>query len=357
MAEPETQHGGGGAGRRQNVKCVVWDLDNTLWEGVLLEDDAVRLRPRAAEVVRTLSERGILHSVASRNDARQATEKLQEFGLDEYFLYPQINWNSKVSSVEAIAAALNIGLDAVAFVDDDPFERGEMSFSHPDVLCIDAADLPRLASMPELTPVFVTADARRRHLMYRGEMARKEAEAAFTGPQEEFLAGLGMVFEIGAAREDDLERAEELTMRTHQLNSTGVTYSFEELDRFRRSDRHQLLVAGLEDRYGSYGKIGLALVECDPAVWTIKLLLMSCRVMSRGVGTLMLGHIMRQASEAGARLRAEFLPNERNRVMYVTYKFGGFKEAGRRGDLLLLESDLSHIRPAPAYVQVLPGKS
>src|SRR5215207_8346865 len=124
-----------------SIKCVVWDLDNTVWDGILLEDPSVALRPGVAEVIRALDERGILHSVASRNDHALAMAKLAELGLAEYFLYPRINWNSKASSIEGIAGDINIGLDALAFVDDQPFEREEVAFSHPQVLCLDAVEV------------------------------------------------------------------------------------------------------------------------------------------------------------------------------------------------------------------------
>jgi FkbH-like protein len=99
-----------------------------------------------------------------------------------------------------------------------------------------------------------------------------------------------MVMTISPARGDDLERAEELTVRTSQLNSTGRTYSREQLAELGQSDDHRLLIARLEDRYGSYGRIGPALVETGDTHWTVKLLLTSCRVMSRGVGTVLLDH-------------------------------------------------------------------
>ncbi|HEY8022297.1 MAG TPA: hypothetical protein VIH93_14430, partial [Thermoanaerobaculia bacterium] len=242
---------------------------------------------------------------------------------------------------------------------DQPFEREEVAFSHPQVLCLDAAELPGILDLPAMMPRFITEDSRRRRLMYRADIHRNRAEGDFAGPKEEFLAGLEMVFTIAPAREDDLQRAEELTVRTHQLNTTGYTYSYDELAAFSRSPRHRLLVASLTDRYGTYGKIGLALVECDadlqPPVWSVKLLLMSCRVMSKGVGTLMINHILAEAKRAGALLRAEFVSNDRNRMMYVTYKFAGFKEIGRRGargEVALLENDLSNIQPFPSYVDV-----
>ncbi|HEV7515213.1 MAG TPA: HAD-IIIC family phosphatase [Thermoanaerobaculia bacterium] len=335
-----------------SVKCLVWDLDNTVWDGILLEDPEVRLRPGVPEALAGLDGRGILHSIASRNDHDLAMAKLKELGLDEYFLYPKVNWGTKSASIAAIAKDLNLAIDALAFVDDQPFEREEVQFTYPQVLCFDALDLPHLLDRPELTPRFVTEDSRLRRRMYQADIARNRAEEAFGGASEEFLATLGMTFTIAPCREEDLKRAEELTVRTHQLNTTGYTYSYEELDALRQSDRHLLLVCSLTDKYGSYGKIGLTLVEQDPEAWTVKLLLMSCRVMSKGVGTILINHLLALAKGAGARLRAEFVSNDRNRAMLVTYKFAGFREVERRGEVAVLENDLTRIQPPPPYVDL-----
>lgn len=335
------------------VKCVVWDLDNTLWHGVLLESSDVTLRDGAREVLSVLDERGILQSIASRNDEAAAMDKLRALGLDDYFLYPQINWNAKGASLQAIAESLNISLDTFAFVDDQPFEREEVTFSVPGVLCIDPIDLRAIPSLARMQPRFVTDDSRLRRRMYQSDIARNRAETAFVGTPDEFLATLGMRFTISSATEADLMRAEELTVRTNQLNTTGYTYSYDELNAFRQSPEHKLLIAALEDKYGTYGKIGLALVHITPAVWTIKLLLMSCRVMSRGVGTIMLNHIMRMAARAGAVLRAEFIANDRNRMMYVTYRFAGFREVETSGRASVLENDLRTIQAFPAHTDVI----
>lgn len=334
------------------VKCVVWDLDHTVWDGVLLEDGDVTLRPGVVDVLRTLDERGILHAVASRNDHDAAMAKLEEFGIAEYFLHPQINWGNKSASVRAVAEALNIGVDTLAFVDDQPFERDEVAFAHPQVLCIDAVDAARMPDMPRMRPRFVTPDSRERRHLYRADERRREAQETHHGTDEEFLASLGMRFTIAPARERDLQRAEELTVRTNQLNATGYTYSYDELDTLRRSPRHDLLVAGLDDRYGSYGRIGLSLVERGEDAWTVKLLLMSCRVMSRGVGTVLLNHLIRSARTAGVALRAEFVPTERNRTMFVTYKFSGFREIAAHDGVRLLEHDGSHVPGFPPYMDV-----
>ncbi|MCA1615203.1 MAG: HAD-IIIC family phosphatase [Acidobacteria bacterium] len=341
------------AADKQIIKCVVWDLDDTLWEGTLLEGDDVRLREGVAEIVAALDARGILQSVASKNDRDAALAKLRQFGLKEYFLHPQISWNSKAASIGRIAAALNIGADAVAFIDDQPYERAEVAYALPQVTLFDVADLAGLLDLPQLNPRIVTDNSRMRRRMYLSDIERSRVEEEFVGPKEEFLASLGMLMTVAPAEEDDLMRAEELTVRTNQLNTTGRPYSYEELDGFRRSERHQLLIAGLSDKFGSYGKIGLALVECEEGAWTIRLLLMSCRVMSRGVGSVLLSLLARRAKEAGVRLRADFVANERNRMMYVTYKFAGFREVSRgEGGAALLEHDPAHVQPLPAYVRV-----
>jgi FkbH-like protein len=338
--------------KRRKVKCVVWDLDNTLWSGTLLEGDEVRLRDGVREIIHALDARGILQSIASRNHAESAFARLRELDLEEYFLYPQINWGSKAASIRTIAESLNIALDGICFIDDQAFERAEVKAALPQVLCMDHIQLPHLLQMPELNPEIITAESRMRRQMYLGEMRRKQTEETFTGPQEEFLASLGMVFTICPARAEDLARAEELTNRTNQLNTTGRTFSREELEELRCSDRHHLLMSELTDKFGNYGKIGLALVECGPEVWTIKLLLMSCRVMNRGVGTIMLNHILRKARESGVRLLSEFVSNDRNRMMYVTYKFAGFTEIENRGGIQILEHDLASIPPVADYISV-----
>jgi len=338
--------------KKRSIKCVVWDLDNTLWDGILLEDDTVTLKEQVAHIIRTLDERGILQSIASRNDSDRALESLKGFGIQEYFLYPRIDWGSKVPFIETIAQSLNIGLDSLAFIDDQEFEREEVRFSLPEVLLIDAAHVDRVLDMPEMNPRFITEDSTLRRQMYLNDIERNRTELVFIGPKESFLSSLNMEITLFPAQKEDLMRAEELTLRTHQLNSTGYTYSFEKLDFFRRSDSHILLMAKLEDKFGSYGHIGLALVECQKTTWTIKLLLMSCRVMSRGVGVILLIHIMHMAKKKKVRLLAEYLPNERNRMMNITYRFAQFEAVETHDKVILFKNNLNEIPPIPDYISV-----
>lgn len=311
----------------QAIKCIVWDLDNTLWHGVLSENDELVLRDNIPAILETLDERGILLSIASKNTHDDAWKTLERFGLAEYFLYPQINWGPKSQSLTRICEQLNIASNAIAFIDDQPFERDEVAFAHPDVLCLDVDAIADLLTKQEFIPRFITGESGKRRMMYRQDQLRKEEEQRIDN-NAEFLASLSMEFFLSPASVEDLQRVEELTVRTNQLNATGYAYSYDELRGFLESPRHTLLVAELVDKYGSYGKIGVALIERESDVWTLKLMLMSCRVMARGVGSVMLQYIVNQAYENGARIEAEFLPTDRNRVMYITYKFAGFREVG-----------------------------
>ncbi len=340
-----------GAALVRQVKCIIWDLDNTLWDGVLLEDREVTLRPHAAEVVRALDARGVLQSVISRNDAEAAQAKLRQFGLADYFLAPQIGWGAKSTAVGSICGELDLPHDAVGFVDDDDFERDEVRYALPQVRCFAPGDLRYLLDLPELSFARVTEEATGRRVAYQAE-ARRRAAAEAAGTSADFLATLDMRLSIDIASQEDLERAEELTVRTHQLNTTGRTFSAAELAELIESPDHLLLMASLTDKYGSFGRIGLALVQTTGTTWRLQLLLMSCRVLARGVGSVFLGDIMRRAQRAGVTLLVEFLPNDRNRMMLVTLRFAGFAPVGRRGDVDVLQADLSRISEPPDFVKL-----
>lgn len=310
----------------KKIKCLVWDLDNTIWDGVLLEDRDVVLREGITDILKEFDRRGILLSIASKNDRDDAMGKLQEFGIDEYFIYPQIGWGSKAESIKEIATSLNISTDTFAFIDDQPSELEEVNFVLPEVLTLDAAEYRDLLRMERFMPKFITEDSRMRRKMYQADLDRKNAESTFKGSSEEFLATLAMELTVAPVAKGDLERVEELTIRTNQLNSTGLTYSYEELERFISSKDHIFLIAELKDKFGPYGKIGLVLLEDRKDELRIKLLLMSCRVMTRGIGSALLVHVVKIAGEKGKKLVADFIDTGRNRVMYITYKLMGFEE-------------------------------
>ncbi|HHK5566508.1 TPA: HAD-IIIC family phosphatase [Bacillus thuringiensis] len=337
----------------KKIKCVVWDLDYTIWDGILIEDKEVTLKENVVEVIKALDERGVLQSISSKNDYTLAMDKLKEFNLDSYFLYPQINWNPKSNGIINIAQSINIGIDTLAFIDDQQFELDEVQFVNPDVRCINVENVDTILEMEEYKPDFITTDSKNRRLLYITDSKRKEVEDNFIGTKEEFLASLDMRFIISKVEKDDLKRAEELTVRTNQLNATGYTYSYEELDKLSKSEDYMVLISELKDKYGDYGKIGLTLVEKKKDIWTLKLLLMSCRVMSRGVGSVMLNYLIKKSKEENVTLQAEFIPTDRNRMMYITYKFAGFKEIEGNGEVVVFSgADIDKVE-IPDYINLV----
>ena len=329
----------------KRIKLVVWDLDNTLWEGTLTEGGAQNLRPGAEALVRELDRRGIVQSIASKNDYTPAMQRLEAFGLADFFLCPQISWNAKSQGIRTILSRLNIKPEATAFLDDSPFERDEVRFAIDRIRAYDPADPAAIAALPEFTVEHITQDAANRRKMYRADLERQSAEEAFTGDADEFLATLHMQMDICPVTEQELQRVEELTIRTHQLNSTGYTYSYDELLALSRDPRYIFRICGLKDDYGESGRVGLILLEDLGEALRVKLLIVSCRVMSRGIGTALLCYATQLASRMGKKLQAEFIETEYNRIMYITYKLSGFEDVEEHGDEVLLE--YNHAEPLP----------
>ncbi len=319
------------------IKCVVWDLDNTLWEGVLTEGGGQTLRRGAREAVRELDRRGIVQSISSKNDLEPALRRLAAFGLGEYFLCPQISWQPKSVGVRAIISALNIKPSAVAFVDDSAFERDEVLRALPEVSVFDGADLAQMLSLSAFQVPFITEDAANRRKMYQADLARQRAERVFDGSADDFLQTLHMKLEITPVTEHDLQRVSELTVRTHQLNSTGYTYSYEELLALSKDSGYIFRICGLRDDYGDSGKVGLLLLQNAADALRIKLLIVSCRVISRGIGSALLCYATQLAHRLGKKLLAEYLETEYNRVMYITYKLAGFDDVAEDGAQVLLQ--------------------
>lgn len=308
------------------VKCLVWDLDNTMWKGTLLEDGDVDLFDGVKELIAELDSRGILHSIASKNDHDLAWRRLEELGIAEYFVLPRINWSPKSGSVKEIADELNFALGTIAFIDDLPTERAEVAFHHAEVRCYAAEDMLFLADRPEFSPEVVTVDARNRRSMYQAGFKRDAEKESFAGPDEAFLRTLNLEMVIRRADEESLSRVEELTLRTSQMNATGVHYSDETLRGLLADPDHEVLTVTLTDRFGPHGAVGVILLEHRPEVWHLKLLATSCRVVAFGAGAVILNWLIDGAARAGAHLAADFRRTDRNRMMEVAYRFGGFTD-------------------------------
>ena len=335
----------------EKIKCLIWDLDNTLWKGVLLQDKDVVHIDEACKVIKELDKRGVLQSISSKNDFATAWNKLCDFNLDKYFIYPEIHWGKKSDAVKSIAEQINIGINTIAFIDDQEFERDEVLFAHPEVRCFAADDIYSLLNNPDFMPNYITSDSAKRREMYQNDIQRKKNEDLFDGSSEEFLNTLQMELTITRATESDLRRVEELTMRTHQLNSTGYIYNYDELCQLLESDNHRLYIIGLKDKYGDYGKIGIILLELQKSIWMIRLFLLSCRVVSKGIGNVVLQYIARLAFEAQCELKAEFIHNEKNRMMYLTFMLNGFTEQVDDEKTVLLYENKDVNKEFPSYIK------
>lgn len=308
------------------VKCLIWDLDNTLWQGTLLENDAVTISDELRRVIVELDRRGILQSVASRNDHDHAWTRLVELGVAEYLILPQIGWGVKSASVAAIAEKLNFAPKTIAFIDDQPMERAEVAHHLPEVRCYPAERATALLELPEFSPAVITEDSRQRRAMYQASVARDAAREQYTGADEEFLRSAGLEMRIRRATETDLARVEELTLRTSQMNATGVHYSDETLRGLLADPEHEVLVVSMRDKFGPHGAVGIVLLAKHATVWHLKLLATSCRVVAFGAGAVLLNWLDNEAATAGVHLVADFRRTERNRMMEVAYRFSGFDD-------------------------------
>ncbi|WP_082547992.1 HAD family hydrolase [Massilia sp. Root335] len=338
----------------KQVKLIVWDLDLTLWDGILLEDLSPRPFDHVVNIIKQLDSLGVLQSIASKNDHDVAISHLKKIGVAEYFLHPQIHWSPKSASVSLLAEKLNIGLDSILFVDDQEFELAEVTHAHPDVRVVHAGEVSSLLQAPFLWPAVVTDDARRRRLMYLDDAARTQSEKEFVGPPELFLASLNLEITVRCVTAGDIERVKELISRTNQLNSTGVLFSQEELIKFSESRDHRFLMFSLRDRFGDYGQIGLALVDTS-GDWVLELLLVSCRVLSRGIGPVLLNYLALQALTQGSFLSVLFRDTGRNRPMRMALMMTGFVSESFAQKGALLAQRPGYVPVIQDYIRILNG--
>ena len=277
------------------VKCVVWDLDNTLWDGTLIEVDApekLHLKEGVLDTIHRLDERGIIQSVASKNDYNQAWPIIEQMGLAEYFLYPQIHWNAKSGSIEQIALKLNIGIDAVAFIDDSVFERKEVQSIWPQVRVYDANELNELLAKPEFS-VMITEESKHRRFMYQAEEKRNELMAEENEGTTEFLKKCHLRINIFSPKtEAQIMRCYELVVRTNQLNMSGYKYTPDEFDEIiKRRDRKSFAFSCRDD-FGEYGIVGFGQYQVEKGILDFKEFAMSCRVAGKYVESALFSSLL-----------------------------------------------------------------
>jgi methoxymalonate biosynthesis protein len=321
----------GEGGVRAVVKCVVWDVDHTLLDGVFLEADGEPpgADPAMVAVLAELSGRGILHAIASRNPPAVAEHVARVTGTA--FAAAECGWDAKSDSIGRIADTLGIGTDAIAFVDDDPYERAEVSFARPEVMVLAPEEMTSAPGWPEFSPAVVTAEAARRSQLYLDRQRRQAAEREFGGSREEFLRWCQTEITIGPAALADADRLAELSARTHQFNSAARALpaaGFAELIGAGEAtgDAARVAAVRLRDRFGDDGLVGTCVTEDGPDGWTVTLLAMSCRAMGRGVIDALLAWLIEAAVRAGVRtLAIPAILTPRNVPLRLALAAAGFR--------------------------------
>ena len=336
------------------VKCVVWDLDGTLWDGVIGEDGPERIRPRQAvvDIIRRLDERGILQSIASKNDHNVAWSKVEELGLAEYFLVPSIRWSPKSESIRAIATDLNLGVNTFAFIDDAPFERAEVQAALPEVRVYDPAALGGLLERPEFN-VPVTTAASLRRLSYLAEIQRKHAAANWGDDYDGFLRSCAMTMRVGRPHREQKARCLELIHRSNQLNLSTRRYTDGEFERLLADNTVECFALDCADRFGDYGIVGFVSIDVSSSIPSIVDFVLSCRVAMKRVEQAFVAWYGQQALLRGARqFRATFVQTERNRAIRNQLCRLGFQMVVDRGQTQVLEIALDALPNGGGIVRV-----
>jgi FkbH-like protein len=289
-------------------KVLVLDCDNTLWRGVVGEDgvDGIVIPQAFLSVQRfavSEQEHGTLVCLASKNaerDVLEVLEKRPEMALRaDHIVAHRINWESKPSNLMFLARELNLGLDSFVFLDDNPIECAQMRAELPQVVTLQLPPDDEIESFLShlwtFDKVVVTSEDFRRTSMYRENAARQELEASTTDIAE-FVASLELVIDIAPPEEGDWPRLAQLTQRTNQFNFTTIRRTEPEMRAFH-AEGSVVLRVNVRDRFGDYGLVGLVAAVDYADSLTIDTLLLSCRVLGRGVEHAMLRHLGELAKE------------------------------------------------------------
>ena len=285
--------------RKPAHKVLVLDCDNTLWSGVVGEDgvDGISF-PRAMLDLHRFAvdaqASGTLVCLASKNteqDVLEVFEKRPEMVLKtEHIVAHRINWKSKSENIASLAGELNLGLDSFVFIDDNPLECAQVRAALPQVVTL---QLPEsgiaqfLARLWVFDKVAVTAEDARRTAMYRENAARQSLEASTTDIGD-FIASLGLVVDIAPPSENEWPRVAQLTQRTNQFNFTTLRRTESEMRSAASEAGSLVLRVNVRDRFGEYGLVGLVVAKTEGASLLVDTLLLSCRVLGRGVEHAML---------------------------------------------------------------------
>jgi len=355
------------------AKAVAIDLDNTLWGGIIGEDGMAGIRigaehPGAAhqalqQALLDLSQRGILLAVCSKNNPPDAMEALAEHpGMllrPEHFAALRINWNDKAQNLREIAHELNIGLDAVAFLDDNPVERQQVREQAPEVMVLELpADPMEYARAVRDCPAFerlaLSEEDRQRNLYYAAERQRVTLEQS-TASREDFYRSLEQEAEIAPVNTLTLARVAQLTQKTNQFNLTTRRYTEQQIAEMARCRDWCVLSIKVRDRYADNGLVGVAIVHHEGESSEIDTFLLSCRVIGRTVETALVAHLAGEARRRGSRrLEGWFRPTKKNAPARNFYADHGFRLQTETEEGQLWELDLTNAElRSPEWVRLV----
>lgn len=331
------------ATQRPPAKCIVLDLDNTLWGGVIGDDGLSGIQlgddfPGNAfksfqRALLGLADRGVLLAVASKNDSavveevfRRHPEMLIRW---EDLAAAQINWGPKSAGIRAMARELNIGSDQMVFFDDNPVERAEVRMAAPEVLVADVPSDPlryteALTTLPWFDQIAVSDEDRRRTELYRHRREAANSQQAFASV-DEFLASLDMTAQVGAWTAETRARIVQLIGKTNQFNLTTRRHSEADLAAGVSSGDQTVAWIRVADRFGDHGLIGVAILRAVEGVGIVDTFLMSCRVMNRRVEHALMSVVADHARRLGCHeLRGEYIPTAKNGMVRDFYPALGF---------------------------------
>jgi FkbH-like protein len=337
----------------KRIKCVVLDLDNTLWDGILRDDgmEGINVYHNRLTALKFLTRRGILLAIASKNDStiQPLVDKVLE-PIADSFVVKKINWNDKAQSLMEIAQELNIGLDSIAFFDDNPYERDQINLFLPDVLVLPETEIIHTLNRIDFEPVGkLTDESVKRTQLYAEQKKREVDEQKFALDKEGFLLSCKLEIWMREAKDENLGRVTELIQRTNQLNATAVRYSKDEILKFHKSSENGIYVVNLYDRYGEYGLIGVTVISKETDKWTMEVLTFSCRAMGKTVEETFLTYLMNEASKENATtLVGKYRKTEKNEAIERLFTESNFEKVSAEKDMVIWGYNFSE-KGMPSY--------
>ena len=353
-------------------KCIVVDLDNTLWGGVVGEDgyEGVRLGPTPegrpfVEFQRHLLaffKKGVLLAINSRNNYDEAIKVIREHPhmvlREANFASIKINWDDKVSNMKAIAREINIGLESMAFIDDDKVNRDMVKSALPQVLVTDLPEDPALyvehfLALNEFNALQFTEEDKRRGALYASNRLREDFKSTTTD-LDGYLKKLETIVTIESSGAFNIPRIAQLTQRTNQFNMTTRRYLEGDIKRFAEDKAFLVWSISAKDKFGDNGIVSAVIIKTDVSRWYIGTFLLSCRVIGRRIEEAILGCILNEAARNGAvSVTGEFIPTVKNMIAKDFYRNNGFELVDKTGDKELWEYKTSRKYLAPGFVKIV----